>query len=431
MTSVLLASLVTALSPMLDGGTTLTTDSSREQTLEVLISPTFSMEAGARSIASLETLVFFYDDVLRSRVAFDDSTRLARGVAIGARTLKLALLDAPLVLFFTALQHEVFGHGARARELGFWPSFWFQLPPPYSLLSPTQQHGAFTEGRFWNSIDAELAFTAGGIEANVLDGYLTAMRGLRAGRMHYAAELHYLASHAAYFTRILDPRVIGSDAANGSDPDVYVLDLMTRFNQSGSKAMVTNSQRLRRAWLTQFADPLMWISLVHLVIGHIGQGSRWLDIPRVKLGPLAVLPMTRFNLSPFGGEHYVDLTFAHHDFLLETHVRFVSSGLATALGFGARIFSWKLKPWLELGGSFDVWTQPRLVTGDGGRNFFDRPQQAGLSVVVEGTWRPLHAVGIVAQAGGKSNGAVMGQPFDAGFFGLVGLALYVDRPTSQ
>lgn len=131
------------------------------------------------------------------------------------------------------------------------------------------------------------------------------------------------------------------------------------------------------------------------------------------------------SVSPFGAEHYLDVTLANAGLALNLNARVVSSGLAPAYGLGARLFRWQVHPQLELGGSLDGWVQPELFLEY--RNAFDGRQRAGVSGMVEATWRPWENLGLVAQLGGKTRGYVMSQPVAEGLFGFAGVAFFTGR----
>lgn len=127
------------------------------------------MEVGTRDLASLQRVVFRYDEALSTTLDFDETGLGRRALGVTGRFAKLVLVDAPLVFFITStVQHEVFGHGARARESGQWPTYSFGLPYPYAtLLAPSQRYSGFAHYSDTGIADRDLLVTAGGIESNV------------------------------------------------------------------------------------------------------------------------------------------------------------------------------------------------------------------------------------------------------------------------
>lgn len=430
MSSWLVLHLVLAASAPSDGATRSDTPVTQAQRptlrIELLASPRFSMEEGTRTLASLRQFVFLYDDVLTSKLAFDETGWKRRSLGITGRLVKLVLLDVPIDRFLQTVEHEVFGHGARAREEGQWPEFSFGLPIPYStLLSPAQQYSGMAFYEYSGLVDRDLPVTAGGIESNVFDAHFRAVRLLSdGGQMHYSDALQYFSARFVYVNRLLNTDVLGTHQ-NFGDPDEYARGLMQRFDLFGREAQITTSQRLRRAWATTFVDPMWWWSATQLIVDYLGRGERWSTVPRLHLGDAAISPLVRFNLSPFGAEHYLDIVITVPQLTVDAYVRAVSSGLALSIGTGARVLGWKPRPWLEVGGALDVWLQPELLPDY--LNAFDGRQLPGISLMAEATWRPLKHWGLVGQLGWKSSGYVMSLPARAGIFGFGGVALLLDR----
>ncbi len=427
---VALSAALLAIASEPDGGSALPEPAGRPPIeLELLASATFSMEVGARTLSSFERLTAFTAFTLSQTLAFDETGPWRRFAAIAGRLARLALLDGPISAFLATVQHEVFGHGARARELGAWPEYGFSVPPPYGLLLGPQQYLGVTyypatlvTGR----ADRDLPLSAGGIEANIFLAHLSSMRIIAARRERFATEaLGYLINQSAYFSRWFSPRPFAVDSRGVTDdPDAYFQVLLQRFNLSGAQTQV--SDRLRGAAFSQLLNPLVWLSLYQVVFEFVGRGAHWSPIPRLRVGAVELLPVTRFALSPFGAEHTLDVVIMAQRFTLDASVRAVSTGLAFSSGAGARLFGWKPVRWLEVGGSLDLWVQPELLPDY--RNAFDGVLRPGVSAMVEATWRPLDHWGFTAQLGGKSSGYVMSQPLAASVFGHAGVVLSLDPP---
>jgi len=189
---------------------------------------------------------------------------------------ELVLLDGALVNFFLTFQHEVFGHGARAREDGQSPQFRFAVPAPCNfLLDPRTRFGGFAELDRSGFVDRDVPMTFGGIESETFMTHLLAVRALsRDGVLHYSEQLSYLVGRLSYVTRLVDPAVFGA-RTDGSDPDSYALEVMNRFNQFGDASQRSVSDGLRRAWATQFLDPVFWLCAKQLFVDSLWRGDRW------------------------------------------------------------------------------------------------------------------------------------------------------------
>ena len=77
-----------------------------------------------------------------------------------ARAAELVLLDIPIAAYATVIPHEVFGHGARLRELGSGADYQFRWPPPYGF-TPSSTHTR--DPTVLAQPDADLLMSQGGI----------------------------------------------------------------------------------------------------------------------------------------------------------------------------------------------------------------------------------------------------------------------------
>jgi hypothetical protein len=398
-----------------------------ERQFELLASPKWSVEVGARSVASFQRAVFLYDEALSTALRFEEPTSGTRALGALGRLVKLLLVDFPIANFFLLVQHEVFGHGARAREDGQSPTFSLSVPFPYRLLlDPRTQIGGFAMFKDTGFLDRDLPATSGGIEAEAHHVHLLAVRALsREGVLHFSEQLSYLVGRSSYAGSFVAGAASRSDGRVGDDVASWGQELMNRFNLFGEETRRAVGARLGWAWATQLLDPMLWLCAKQLFVDYLWRGERWARVPRFELGDVGLLPMVRFHLSPFGAEHIIDLVMMHPRLTIDASVRAVSSGLALSVGAGARIFGLRPVSWLELGASLDVWVQPELLHEF--RNAYDGRLRPGVSGMVEVHWRPSTRWGVLAQVGAKTEGIVMAQPTRAGVFGLAGLSFTLDR----
>lgn len=395
--------------------------------LVILGDPDFGMEGGIRTVRSFGRLAFLYDEELRRLIPQNEERAPVRALGTLGRLVKLVLVDSFFVQLEFGVTHEVFGHGARGRENGLNPSFRFSLPYPYRwVLDAKVDHGAVTlvEGHT-GVLERDLLFFSGGIEANHFGAWLLQTEFLiPRRRAHYSEALLYLVSNLYYS----DSAFFGlENRSSDSDNDVqsYVTGLQERFNQWRDRDRSRVENRLKIAWLWIFADPTLWLSFWHVIVDYAFLGERWMNFPMLKLDAFRFFPGTRFNSSPFGAEHYLDLFMLKDDLLFDLYGRVGSSGLASYWGAGIRAFGYKPGFGLELGGELDVWNQPEILFEQ--RNVFFRPNTWGASTAVHATWMFYCPIGITGKLGAKTQGYLMGQPVDGGVYGYVGLSLFTDE----
>jgi hypothetical protein len=389
--------------------------------LELVADPHFSIEPGVLTTASLLHLVMGYGQLLPN-FGVDENQASGHILATGGRTIAFVFIDFPLTMFAHLLNHEVFGHGARAREQGFKPTYLFTLPPPYSWLldSGPQFHGG-TSIIPTPTSDRALPFSFGGFEAQSYASYTINRRIAAAGgRLEYSDLLLYFGK-LVYYESFVD---LSSATQYNSDAGAYVEELRQRFNLWRDTDRTSLTHQLTRAWAAGvFIDPTLWAAVYDLFIGRLLFGLRSFTIKFIELGDVSIYPATRFNLSPFGAEHYLDLFIHMPAATFAPYFRFSSSGLATDLGGGASIFGWPVlsDPELRLGADLDFWVQPQILLDE--KNVFTRPTLLGGNVAARADLTLFGDVGLILKLAYKTRGYLMGQPIDPGLYGFAGFRL--------
>ena len=178
--------------------------------------------AGAQDLLTTQHLVASAEDRwLPTRLA-TESSRSSRTLGILYRTGKFVGVDVPQDHFLMVVGHEIFGHGARFRELGEGQlTYGFDAPIPYG------SGDAFTRfnGRFPISPLAHLTASSSGIEAQHAIADAIAERVIARGRMHYREAWLYFESRITGMTYIL---TASPHSAEGHD----VADFLETFQEA-------------------------------------------------------------------------------------------------------------------------------------------------------------------------------------------------------
>ena len=385
------------------------------------------MEGGIRTVDSLMTLVFLYDDALQQRKLFLEETTFGRrALGIVGRAARLLFIDGPITELQTSVIHEVFGHGARARELHLSVGYQLSLPFPYdSIAGVGANSSGVTTGLQTRYSPNGVELVAAGIESNFFAAYWNEVDVLRAGgRMHYRQMLAYLSGKLHNIQSFNTPQ--SYDPTVGDDVTNYLFLTEERFDQWTSAERASVQTHLQYAYLTNFIDPMFWLSTYHLLVTYLFRGERTAQLPLLDVNGVKLFPGTRFNLSPFGAEHYLDVFALHPRGTLILTARVGSSGLASYWGAGAKLFDVSLPLGVTVGGELEVWRQPEILLTQ--RYVFDRPDLFGISAAIHAEWRLLGRVGIVTKVAWKTRGYLMGEPLDSGLYGYLGLSLSLDDP---
>ena len=390
--------------------------------------PGFGIEDGVRSTTGLGRMLFSYDDALAAQAWLDEGQPWGKAIGVVGRFTKLFFVDRPIVMLQGIVDHEVFGHGARAREAGLEPSYQFHLVEPYSwFLSSHKGAGGYTHGARSGVLERDIGVTIGGVEAEWWGAWwLTRDAVENGGWMSYHDMLQYFGAKLSYSGRLRHvlsqpptlPNVWG-------DPDQYLSELQLRFNRWRPSDRNAMAQRLRYAYFYNFADPTLWQSIYHLAVTYLWEGKRDAKLLTIPLWDEATLyPTTRFNLSPFGAEHYLDLFFHHPAITVDAYARVGSSGLAAYHGGGAHLRGIRPGLGLTLGAEIDMWAQPELLFEQ--RFVFDRPNAFGMSAGLHVDWHIYDRLAVTGKIAGKTRGYLMGQPLEGGAYGYAGLTITPD-----
>lgn len=389
--------------------------------LTFVADPLFGMESGVRSLGSVYRLSFLYDEPLRQRLFFKEDRALTQAGGILSRVVKLTLIDYPLAFFQNTLLHEVYGHGARGREAGLRPRYELDLPFPYSILSGRTGATGFAHDTYSGNLDRDIITTAGGIEVEQLSlNWVNLDVVQRSGRIHYSEQLKYILSKLTY-RYSLAANLSQMTEEDLGDPAAYFYELQQRFNLWTPTELSMVATRLQRAYFFTYLDPTFWLSAYHFFVTYLYKGERYAELPSFKLLGWNLFPGTRFNLSPFGAEHYLDIFAGRDGTVIDVYFRAGSTGLAANIGLGARALGFRVTEALTLGGELDAWYQPEILFEYPG--VFNPPQRAGIGGGAYADLKLFGQVGITGKLAYKSRGYVMGQPTSEGLYGYLGLSV--------
>ena len=380
--------------------------------------------AGAEGLLTIQHLLAFVEDRWLPPKRGQERSRPALALGILYRTGKLMALDIPQDHLLMVAAHEVFGHGARFRELGegrIW--YGFDAPIPYG------SGDAFTsfKGEFPTSPLAMLNVSASGIEAQHALADAITNRAVERGRIHYREAWLYFESRITGMTYILtaSPR-----SAAGHD----VADYLERFEEACTSPCVALTRKyVQRRALLALGDPLLYYAIYGFAASYIGAGNTTAPLPLVPVGGgVKVLPSVGFALAPYGTEWSVRNAFQKglraegkgrrvHGVTL----RIGNTGATTTWGVSVRAADVLRIRGLRVDTAVDLWRQPPLLadrtsdplhTGGG--------TTATVVVPLPPRLRSQWVSGIHVTAGYKSEGYVPGEQLSGGFVLRAGLRIH-------
>jgi hypothetical protein len=395
--------------------------------------PKYGMEAGVLTGRSLTRVAFEYERALPPWVTTSSDEGLPpTWLGLLARVAKTTFLDVPIATSASAAIHEVFGHGARGREFDRDPSYSFALPEPYGYFFGLGGHHATTNfGKSGdNDRDKDLAETAGGTEANFLTAHVVDVDMVRRDGLVHHSDLILYFSKLVYLPSIYDSRLLTRGALDaGDDIDSYVTLLQDRFNRFRPSDRTAIVNRLRTAYVWNLADPTLVWAAYATAVDVLWRGKREARAPLPHVGDMTFYMTPRFDLSPFGAEHYLDVMLAKKSAVLDVYGRVGSSGLASYTGAGVRALHVPLSmlgartSWTErvnVGAELDAWDQPQMMVGV--RNAYARPNVFGANGGVTADARVVSGLGITARIAYKTSGFLTGAPLEEGVHGWAGIS---------
>ncbi len=402
-----------------------------DEPLVFVADPHLGMEGGIRTLESAGRLAFRYEQAVPPLVHFDETRPLERAGAVAGRFAKLVFLDEPIAEIEATWIHEVYGHGARARDLGGEATYTLRLPGVYcALLSPSHEACRSDTAATSTTVEADrpLLVILGGIEANSLASWWTDERMVAQDGWLHHGELYVYFGKLVYWSSFLsrDLETQGRLPGGQDDVDQYVTLLQDRFNRTSAADRASIARRLRAGYLWNLADPMLAFSAFGTLL-HLWRGDRFLRFPLPHVGGVAFHPTPRWTPSPFGGESYLDLFLAKDGTVLDFYGRTATSGLAHATGAGVRAFGVRVHDRVRAGAELDLWNQPETLLDV--HAAYERPQLVGMNAGVSADVRLWGALGATARLAWKSRGWLTGAPIDQGLHGWVGVSIAWDDRT--
>lgn len=384
-----------------------------------------SATAGSTDLLTVQQEIAALEDRVLPLKLGDEQRWLPLLAGIAYRTAKFVGIDVPQDHMLLELGHEVFGHGARLRELGVGRiNYSFDGPLPYGA------GGAATSfsGEFPATPLASLAVEMAGIEAQNTTADAIAEAALARGRIHYREAWLYFESRYSAMTYMLSATVRSEE---GHD----VADFFRTFKDAcGSPdcQRITLGDLRNGARLT-LADPLLYFSLYGVASSYVAHGTATSPLPMIPLGHgIRYLPSVGFQMTPYGTEHLFRSMFASGKSnegrgtglnVTSLTLRIGTSGVSTPWAVDVRAADVHLFRGIHVSAAADIWRQPPIFADQ-----TSAPPKTGAAAVVTIVLpleRFTHQALLKATlAGGyKSAGFVPGEQLGSGVILRAGVTL--------
>ena len=324
---------------------------------EVFVDPYFSPYMGSESIFTLHKSLEKKED---SFIKPTDPPK--RGILPGlGRFLELNLFWFPVNSFADVVQHEVFGHGYRARSIHAGvASYSFDLPIPYgsgggaTAWMPTY---STTVGQFQ-------AVTLAGLEAENILARQLKLKWLvdrrvdpRAKSLYEMAQLSSLLY--SLVPSIEDNKIEGEEEEldpifTSHDVEAYIRMLNTMYPDD-----FLSMHRLRQSLFWNLVDPML----------YYGTAASWyyiftgksLYIPMIRIGPVSFLPNISVQLAPYGIEYYLENYLTYKNSPIYTYVKGGKHNQMEYFGCGIHYDEIIRQDNFSIGMRLDAWSQPNFL----------------------------------------------------------------------
>jgi len=379
----------------------------------VLIDRDMTPASGAADLVALHRAAAALEDRWLPPSRFDESTRLKRAIGIGYRFGKWFGLDLPQDHFLMVVGHEVFGHGARLREIGARRvEYSFDAPIPYGAGGAVT---SFSGDLLVTRADA-LGIDTAGIEAQSVLADRIARHALASGALPYRDGWLYIESRldGLRYIRSVSPR-----SREGHDVRSFLLDFNDGCDPPACAPI--DAAALKRRALLMLGDPMLAYAGYTWAYAYLVRGRTSAPAPMIPLPhDVQYLPALRFEMTPYGTAVTTEHTIVRRGRLTSVSVGVGDTGRRRAWQIGVGALD--LVRFARVHGDLDVavWQQPMLDAAPNSQEFAAGALAAATMHVPLGRSSAARAAALV-EVGYKSDGFVRGERLHAGPSVRVGL----------
>ncbi len=374
----------------------------------IMVDPHFSPYSGSANLLFAQELLIQGEDAIFKNCSKENST-----AKIWGRSLEQLLFWYPINGYADVIQHEVFGHGYRLRDLGYTPNG-YEIKP-FSGSTSFKVYESTTVGEM-------LAITVAGLEAESIMARDLKMHWISKGEIDGRLASCYIASQQSLFwyTLITHLGELEGDFPSGNDIQAY----MFYHNHSYPDGKLTRHKLLRWAsfnWL----DPMTFYAY-YAFFQYMAEGKPWI-FPMIPLREdLKYLPNIKIGYAPYSPEAYLENFFLHKG----NPLYFYFKGGKRSFGFGIAYDHLYTSRRGSIGFRFDGWNQgvyntPATVEqliffGTAYRPSLQQ-RRWGAALSFTGKLNLFSKLALYGELGGKTSGYLPGYALDRAITARIGL----------
>lgn len=365
---------------------------------------TFSQVVGAEAIITAFRGYQLLDDWIAPSTAGNTS-----GSMIAGRFGK-AIFEGLLSTTAMVTQHEVFGHGARARE--------FDIHVYRYSIGPFGGSTSFNATKFNQlSLNEQIAFTAGGMEGSNILGRQIRGRWLRSQSIDSReASLYFAVSYLDQTQYIMSTKLSNRDRTFPIGHDVFqYVNEVNRWN----RGQTLTTHKLRKQALVDFLDPYLYYSIYSIGL-YVIDGCQLWEYPMIPIGEYRFLPMARLVLAPYGPEYQLTTLIKGPERNIIANFRYGNTGRQHSSALGIEVSDILSSDLLFVDGKVELWNQPKLYTA-----FASGREKLGAAASLVARYRVIKQLDVLGQAGYKTTGFIPGEELKHGPILRVGFMLNI------
>lgn len=337
---------------------------------------------------------------------YPDSKGDTNSYMILGRMLKFAIEGTVLSTMMVA-QHEVFGHGWRAREFGV-PVLGYEIRP----FSGSTELSAVAYNQLL--LTEQAAISTGGMEANTILAKQLRNHWLPTASLDEREGLFYLLT-ATDQTHYVVKTARRNTFSSGNDVIAYINEVN---NWYGSQVLTRHN--LKNKVLIDLLDPFLWFSL-YGVGNYLYDGTQCFQYPMIPIGDYQYLPGMRLALAPYGPEYQLINYIRGNDYILQATLRYGRTGKKDSMAVVLERSCLWVAGDLMFDGRLDIWGQPRVLVNYS----YQTNRQIGGAISLTGHYRIAGCFEILGQAGYKTSGFMPGESLKRGAILRIGFGFSI------
>lgn len=257
------------------------------------------------------------------------------------------LFEFSLSNFAMVLQHEIFGHGARAREFNLGDISYRINLFSGTTTYPIEQYNAL-------NINQKAALNTGGVEATSILSQQIERSWMRDDTIDSRFATLFLVNS-------LDQSVYAfSTSSNAFHPDNDATQYIANVNTwQGTNALTSHKLKVTTAW--DWLDPMIYMAGYEL-LKYIWEGQQTLNFSTLHVKNSRYMPTTRVLYAPWGPEFQLqNHFFTPAEKYIGVFLRYGKLGQASS--YGADLFIDPIAEYdcFSLRNQLSIWYQPHLL----------------------------------------------------------------------